>query len=70
MLVDYDSDWIEFDQMKNQTTAKIIDLMQRQLTRWVIPDEIVTAAQVLKEKARKTKKYLTYYDRNAKDFNK
>ena len=38
VLVDYYSDWIEFDLMKNQTAAEIIDLMQK----WGIPDEIVT----------------------------
>ena len=30
VLVDYYSDWIEFDPMKNQTAAEIIDLMQKQ----------------------------------------
>ena len=42
VLVDYYSDWIEFDLMKNQTAAEIIDLMQKQFARWGIPDEIVT----------------------------
>ena len=42
VLVDYYSDWIEFDPMKNQTDAEIIDLMQKQFARWGIPDEIVT----------------------------
>jgi len=42
VLVDYYSDWIEFDQMRNQTAAETIDLMQRQFARWGIPDEIVT----------------------------
>ena len=42
VLVDYYSDWIEFDQMRNQTAVETIDLMQRQFTRWRIPDEIVT----------------------------
>ena len=50
MLVDYYSDWIEFDLiivsnydlMKNQTAAEIIDLMQKQFVRWGIPDENVT----------------------------
>jgi hypothetical protein len=42
VIVDYYSDWIEFDKMKNQTTAEIIDLMQKQFARWGIPDEIVT----------------------------
>ena len=28
--------------MKNQTTAEIIDLMQKQFAKWGIPDEIVT----------------------------
>ena len=42
VLVDYYSDWIEFDLMKNQTAAEIIDLMQKQFVRWGIPNEIVT----------------------------
>ena len=42
MLVDYDSDWIEFELIKNQTAAEIIYLMQKQFARWEIPDEIVT----------------------------
>ena len=42
VLVEYYSDWIEFDLMKNQTAAEIIGLMQKQLARWVIPDEIIT----------------------------
>ena len=43
VLVDYYSDWIEFDLMKNQIAAEIIDLMLKQLdARWEIPDEIVT----------------------------
>ena len=41
VLVDYYSDWIEFDFMKNQTAAEIIGLMQKQFARWGIPDEIV-----------------------------
>ena len=42
VLVDYYSDWIEFDLMKNQTACETIDLMQKQFARWGIPDEIVT----------------------------
>ena len=42
MLVDYYSDWIEFDLMENQTAAEIIDLVQKQFSGWGIPDEIVT----------------------------
>ena len=42
VLADYYSDWTEFDLMKNQTAAEIIDLMQKQFARWGIPDEIVT----------------------------
>ena len=41
-LVDYYSDWIEFDLMRNQTATEIIDLMQKQFARWGIPEEIVT----------------------------
>ena len=32
---------IEFDQMKNQTAAETIDLMQKQFARWRTPEEIV-----------------------------
>ena len=42
VLVDYYSDWIEFDLMKNQTAAEIIELMQKPFSRWGKPDEIVT----------------------------
>ena len=42
VLVDYYSDWIEFDLMKNQTACETINLMQKQFARWGIPDEIVT----------------------------
>ena len=37
ILVDYYSDWIEFYLMINQTTAEIINLMQKQFARWGIP---------------------------------
>ena len=30
VLVDYYSDWIDFDLMNNQTAAEIIDLIQKQ----------------------------------------
>ena len=42
VLVDYYSDWIEFDLMKTQTACETINLMQKQFARWGIPDEIVT----------------------------
>ena len=42
VLVDYYSDWIEFDLMNNQTAVEIIDLMQKQFALWGIPDEIAT----------------------------
>ena len=42
VLVDYYSDWIEFDLMRNQTAAAIINLKQKQFARWGIPEEIVT----------------------------
>ena len=42
VLVDYYSDWIEFDLMKHQTACETINLMQKQFARWGIPDEIVT----------------------------
>ena len=42
VLVDYYSDWIEFDLMRNQTAAEIIQLKQKQFARWGIPEEIVT----------------------------
>ena len=42
VLVDYYSNWIEFDLMRNQTPAEIINLMQKQFARWGIPEDIVT----------------------------
>ena len=33
VLVDYYSDWIEFDLMRNQTAAAIINLKQKQFAR-------------------------------------
>ena len=33
VLVDYYSDWIDFDLMNNQTAAEIIDLIQKQFAR-------------------------------------
>ena len=42
VLVDYYSDWIEFDLMRNKTAAEIINLKQKQFARWGIPEEIVT----------------------------
>ena len=42
VLVDCYSGWIEFDLMRNQTAAEIINLMQKQFARWGIPEEIVT----------------------------
>ena len=42
VFVDYYSDWIEFDHMRNQTAAETIDLMHKQFARWGLPDEIVT----------------------------
>ena len=42
LLVDYYSDRIEFDLMRNQTAAEIINLMQKHFARWGIPEDIVT----------------------------
>ena len=42
LLVDYYSDWIEFDLMRNQTAAEIINLMQKHFARRGIPEDIVT----------------------------
>ena len=42
VLVDYYSEWIAFDLMRNQTATEIINLMQKQFARWGIPEDIVT----------------------------
>ena len=41
VLVDYYSNWIEFDLTRNQTAAEIINLMQKRFTRWRIPEDNV-----------------------------
>lgn len=42
VFVDYYSDRIEFDKMRNQTTAEIIDILLKQYARYGIPNEIFT----------------------------
>ncbi|XP_068712445.1 uncharacterized protein [Montipora foliosa] len=42
VLVDYYSDRIEFDKMRDQTGTETISLLLKQLSRWGRPDEIVT----------------------------
>ena len=42
VFVNYYSDWIEFEHMRNQTAAETIDLMHKQFARWGLPEEIVT----------------------------
>ena len=42
VLVDYYSDWIEFDKMRDQTATETIALLLKQFSRWGLPDEIVT----------------------------
>ena len=42
VFVDWCSDWIEFDQMKNQTAAGTIGLIQKEFAWWGISNEIVT----------------------------
>ena len=42
VLVDYYSDWIEFDKMRDQTATETIALLFKQFSRWGLPDEIVT----------------------------
>ena len=42
VLVDYYSDWIEFDKMRDQTETESIALLLKQFSRWGLPDEIVT----------------------------
>jgi len=43
VLVDYYSDWIEFDKMRDQTATETIALLLKQFSRWGLPDEIVTS---------------------------
>ena len=40
-LVDYYSDWMEFDKMRDQTATETIALLRKQFSRWGLPDEIV-----------------------------
>ena len=42
VLVDYCSDWIEYDIMENQTAQEAIKLMQKQFARWGYPHELIT----------------------------
>ena len=42
VLVDYYSDWIEFDKMRDQTATETIALLLKQFSQWGLPDEIVT----------------------------
>ena len=42
VLVDYYSDWIKFDKMRDQTATETIVLLLKQFSRWGLPDEIVT----------------------------
>ena len=42
VLVDYYSDWIEFDKIRDQTATETIALLLKQFSRWGLPDEIVT----------------------------
>ncbi|XP_068756228.1 uncharacterized protein [Montipora capricornis] len=42
VLVDYYSDWIEFDKMRDQTATETIALLLKQFPRRGLPDEIVT----------------------------
>ena len=42
VLVDYYSDWIEFDKMRDQNATETIALLLKQFSRWGLPDEIVT----------------------------
>ena len=42
VLVDYYSDWIEFDKMGDQTATETIALLLKHFSRWGLPDEIVT----------------------------
>ena len=40
--VDYYSDWIEFDKMRDQTATETIALLLKQFSRWGLHHEIVT----------------------------
>lgn len=42
VLIDYCSDWIEFDRMRDQTATETIALLLKQFSRWGLPDEIVS----------------------------
>ena len=42
VLVDYYSDWIEFDKMRDQTATETIALLLKQFSRWGLPGEVVT----------------------------
>lgn len=42
VLVDYYSDWIELDTMRDQTGTETIALLLKQLSRWGLPNEILT----------------------------
>ena len=42
VLVDYYSDWIEFDKTRDQTATETIALLLKQFSRWGLLDEIVT----------------------------
>ena len=42
VLVDYYSNWIKFDKMRDQTATETIVLLLKQFSRWGLPDEIVT----------------------------
>jgi len=42
VLVDWYSDWIEFDLMRDQTATETIALLLKQFSRWGLTDEIVT----------------------------
>ena len=42
VLVNYYSDWIELDKMRDQTATETIALLLKQLSRWGLPNEILT----------------------------
>ena len=42
IMVDYYSDWIEYDWMKNQTAEEVTELMRKQFSRWGNPEELIT----------------------------